>query len=133
MNTVHDMGGMQNFGPVTPEPDEPWFHGDWERKVFAMTLAMGATKQWNLDQSRAARESLPPAQYLASTYYETWFAGLRKLLEERGLLSAEKKNVAKLTGDRVEAALRNRLGVARPAPRPARFAAGDRVVTRNIN
>ena len=61
MNGAQDLGGMQSFGPVVPEPNEPPFHHDWERRAFAITLAMGATGTWNLDQSRAARESLPPA------------------------------------------------------------------------
>ena len=62
MNGVHDMGGGQGFGPVVPEPDEPRFHEAWERRAFALTLAMGRTRQWNLDQSRSARESVPPAR-----------------------------------------------------------------------
>ena len=41
MNGVHDMGGMHGFGPVKPEPNEPVFHSDWERRVFAMHRAMG--------------------------------------------------------------------------------------------
>jgi hypothetical protein len=57
MNGVHDMGGMQHFGPVVPEIDEPPFHHAWERRVFALTIAMGATGAWNLDQSRFAREA----------------------------------------------------------------------------
>ena len=88
MNGVHDMGGMQDFGPVAPEADEPRFHHPWERRAFALTLAMGATGAWNLDQARRTRESLPPAQYLASSYYEIWFAGLVALMRERGLVSA---------------------------------------------
>ena len=88
MNGVHDMGGMQDFGPIAPEANEPWFHDRWERRAFALTLAMGATGAWNLDQARSARESLPPAQYLASSYYEIWFAGLVALMRERDLVSA---------------------------------------------
>ena len=30
MNGVHDMGGMQGFGKVEPEPNEPVFHSEWE-------------------------------------------------------------------------------------------------------
>ena len=56
VNGVHDMGGVMNFGPVVPERNEPPFHHEWERRAFALTLAMGATGQWNLDQSRDARE-----------------------------------------------------------------------------
>ena len=64
MNGAHDMGGMHGFGPVVPEPDEPPFHAEWERRVFALTLAMGATGEWNLDESRFARESQSPRAYL---------------------------------------------------------------------
>lgn len=134
MNTVHDLGGAQNFGPVAPERDEPAFHHDWERRVFGLTLAMGASGIWNLDQSRAARESLPPAQYLASTYYEIWLAGATKLMRERGLL--EGKPVVqprKLEAERVPAMLSSRRATRREATQPARFEAGAAVRTRNIH
>ena len=58
MNGAQDMGGMMGFGPVLPEKDEPVFHAPWERRAFALTLAMGAPGGWNIDQGRAARESL---------------------------------------------------------------------------
>ena len=86
MNGVHDMGGLQGFGPVQPEADEPLFHAAWERRALGLTLAMGATGAWNIDQSRAARESLPPAQYLGSSYYAIWLAALERLMLQRGLL-----------------------------------------------
>ena len=86
MNGVHDMGGMQGFGRVVAEANEPRFHHGWERRAFALTLGVGALGQWNLDQSRSARESLPPAQYLASSYYQIWFEGLIRLMLQRGLV-----------------------------------------------
>src|SRR5262245_38402892 len=89
MNGAQDMGGMMGFGPVTAEPDEPVFHSRWERRAFALTLAMAAPGGWNIDQSRAARESLHPAQYLAKSYYEIWVAGLEKLMRERDLVTSE--------------------------------------------
>jgi nitrile hydratase subunit beta len=143
MNTVHDLGGLQNFGPVDAEPNEPIFHDDWERRVFGMTLAMGATRNWSLDQGRHARESLPPAKYLSSTYYEIWLEGLTKLMLERGLVTEEEirlgharapsAKVAVLTADKVAATLSNRRATGRDATLPARFAAGDRVRTRNLH
>ena len=30
MNGGADLGGMQGFGPVNEEPNEPHFHADWE-------------------------------------------------------------------------------------------------------
>ena len=68
MNGVHDMGGMQGYGAVQPEADEPRFHAPWERRALGLTLAMGATGQWNIDMSRAARERLPAATYLTASY-----------------------------------------------------------------
>ena len=62
MNGAADLGGMMGFGPVQREDNEPPFHAEWERRAFALTLAMGATGSWTLDASRFARESLPPAE-----------------------------------------------------------------------
>ncbi|MGE8471526.1 MAG: nitrile hydratase subunit beta, partial [Paraburkholderia hospita] len=105
MNGAQDMGGMQSFGPIAPETDEPYFHAAWERRALALTIAMGSTGKWNIDMSRAARESLPPAQYLSSSYYEIWFAGLRKLLIDSGLA----------TRDEIDSGVSQRAGV--PVPR----------------
>ena len=38
MNGAQDLGGMMGFGPVQAEPDEPWFHADWEKRAFGITL-----------------------------------------------------------------------------------------------
>jgi nitrile hydratase len=144
MNGVHDMGGLQSFGSVFPEPHEPPFHHEWERRAFGLTLAMGAVGQWNLDQSRAARESLPPAQYLSSSYYEIWFCGLIKLMLERGLVAAEELADGRmraapatisgpLTADGVAPALARGNSTQRSLAGLARFAVGDAVRTRVIN
>ena len=36
MNGPQDLGGQMGFGPVAPEPDEPVFHADWERRAMAL-------------------------------------------------------------------------------------------------
>src|SRR6185436_16895128 len=89
MNGGQDMGGMMGFGPVEPEPDEPVFHAPWERRAFALTLAVGAWRRWNLDMSRSIREQMPPAEYLATTYYEHWLYGIERLLVDKGLLTRD--------------------------------------------
>ena len=55
---------------MRPEPDEPPFHAAWEARALAVTLAMGATGSWNIDMSRAARETLP--DYDELDYYRIW-------------------------------------------------------------
>ncbi len=89
MNGAQDLGGMMGFGPIAIEQDEPWFHAEWERRAFGLTLAMGATGSWNIDMSRHARESLPPAEYLTSSYYEIWTKGVERLVIAAGLVSEE--------------------------------------------
>ena len=144
MNGVHDMGGLQGFGPVLPEPHEPLFHASWESRAMAMTVAMGAAGQWNIDLARAARESLPPAVYLSSSYYEIWIRALEKLMLERqmvtvtelqtGHMHTQPLPVARvLNAQTVDAALAAGSPTLRESVRPALFAVGQRVRARNIH
>jgi nitrile hydratase len=144
MNGVHDMGGMQGFGPVRPEANEPLFHAPWERQALAMTVAMGACGQWNIDISRSARESLPPAQYLGSSYYAIWVAGLEKLMLQRGMVSATElktgraatpplAGVRKLDGPQTASALATGSASTRDLDVPPRFAVGQRVRARQMH
>ena len=86
MNGIHDMGGMHGFGPVVREHDEPVFHAEWERRTFALRLAVGARRFFNGDEHRHAIERMPPAQYLAASYYERWLYALEDLLIEKGVV-----------------------------------------------
>ncbi|MES1151835.1 MAG: hypothetical protein ABUL54_08070, partial [Dongia sp.] len=43
MNTVHDMGGMDGFGSIEREADEPVFHAAWERRMFALSFGIAAS------------------------------------------------------------------------------------------
>lgn len=37
MNGPQDLGGQMGFGPVAPEPNEPLFHADWEKRALGVT------------------------------------------------------------------------------------------------
>jgi nitrile hydratase subunit beta len=144
MNGIHDLGGMHGFGPVNPEPNEPVFRHEWEGRVFALNMASGFLGRWNIDMGRYAREQMPPAEYLATTYYEHWLYGLERLLVEKGLVTAGELAAMKSTGraqglkpiaiDELPKMLRNRRA-ARMDDRLAapRFKPGDRVRTKNLN
>ena len=80
---------MMSFGPVRPEPEDVRFHADWERRALAMVVATGAAGRWTIDAARHARESLPPGEYLTSSYYEIWARGLEAVLVDAGLVTAE--------------------------------------------
>ncbi len=89
MNGAHDMGGMDGFGPVEIERNEPLFHAEWERRAMALTVAMGFQGLWNIDMSRYARENRNPLGYLEDSYYERWLYGLEVLLEQNGLVTRD--------------------------------------------
>ncbi|WP_341889624.1 nitrile hydratase subunit beta [Variovorax sp. YR752] len=135
--TTHaDLGGQPGFGPVTPEPEGELFHGAWEPRALALTLAMGATGSWNIDASRAVRETLP--NYRDLSYYQIWLGALEQLMLQRGqvfpdeIASGEMKHppapVARvLQAANVPAVLAKGSATERPAPAPARFAVGQAV------
>jgi len=145
MNGAQDLGGMMGFGPVVPEKNEPIFHADWERRALGVTLCAGALGLWNIDTSRHARETLNPADYLSSSYYEIWTKGLLKLLAAQGLVSAEEVKAGHSLGapkatprPALKAAdVPARLAAGGPCDRPLdrapQFKIGDRVRTRNIH
>ena len=127
MNGLHDVGGLHGFGPVQPDPDEPVFHHAWEKRALALHVAMGLAGAYTLDEYRYARESLPPAELLAASYYETVIAGVEHLM-----LGVE-RTLEPLPPDGVAAALRQGRPSVRDAVAPARFSVGDVVRARNMH
>lgn len=144
MNGVHDMGGMDGFGKVEAEANEPTFHEKWEGRVMAMVRAMGAAGAYNIDTSRFYRESLPPHVYLSSSYYWKWLLGLRDNLVAKGFVTeselaaghakeaAKPLKKGKFGLDSVERIMvRGRF--ERPPPALAKFKPGDRVRAKNMH
>ena len=86
MSRINDVGGVEGFPPVAPEPDLEPFHEDWEAHVFAMSRALLSSGLYNLDEFRDAIERMPPQEYLAASYYERWFAAIQTLLAEKGVV-----------------------------------------------
>ena len=89
MARINDVGGVEGFPLPEQEPDEPPFHADWEAHVFAMNGALIRAGVYNLDEFRDAVESMPPADYLASSYYEKWLFAITTLCVEKGVLTAD--------------------------------------------
>ena len=80
MNGAHDLGGMMGFGPIAAPAAEPVFHEKWEGRMAA--LVMTVPGDWSIDEDRAACESMHPAKYLKTSYYEHWLHGLESLLKK---------------------------------------------------
>jgi nitrile hydratase len=81
-----------------------------------MGTVMGNT---TIDRFRYTIEQMPPAEYLASGYYERWLWALERLAAEQGILDSAERPTP----------------VARPSPAAptwiGRFRRGDRVRVRN--
>jgi nitrile hydratase subunit beta len=133
-----DLGGRPGHGRVVPEPEGELWHAPWEPRVLALTLAMGATGQWNIDMSRAARETLP--DYTELGYYAIWLHALERLLLERGLVRADELHAGRAAhaarplartfrAANVPTVLARGTPTARSGPASPRFAVGDRVRT----
>jgi nitrile hydratase len=138
MNGIHDMGGMDGFGPVMAEQDEPMFHAAWERRLFALSQALPSSVPFGDDHLRREIERLPPADYLRMSYYESWLLAIRSLLRERGILpgSAAARIATRppLAAAMVDAAIAAGATTRQPDEGVmARFLAGDGVIARNVH
>jgi nitrile hydratase len=112
MDGVHDMGGMHGFGAVPVEENEPLYHEPWEGRVAAIARRLMANT--TIDHFRHTIEQMPPAEYLASRYYERWLWAAERMAEEQGLLD--------------DSGPLGSVGFAEGEPaRPRRFADGQRV------
>lgn len=144
MNGPHDLGGQMGFGPIAPQANEPLFHAQWEERALGVTLCSAALGLWSIDESRHARESLHPADYYSSSYYEIWIKALEALLVRHGCVTqAElKAGHAKRAGsghwpilkpEDVAAVLAKGAPCDRPDQGPARYGVGQRVRVRNMH
>jgi nitrile hydratase beta subunit len=144
MNGIHDLGGLQDMGPVPYEKAEPVFHEPWEGRVFALNRATGAWRKWNIDASRFQRELIPPADYLRMSYYERWLEALVELLLKTGLVNQAElesgqpsRGSVKLSPPLMPDAVGPWLARGTPANRnvaaEARFRVGQSVRARNMH
>lgn len=148
MNGVHDLGGMQGFGPVVVEENEPLFHADWEARVLGILRTLGPHRIYNTDEMRREIERMEPAHYLRASYYERWLCSMEANLVAKGVLTPAEiaARVAALErnpeqplpapGDASAAAAALAQLPPRPEPAqapPQRFQPGDRVRARNVH
>jgi nitrile hydratase subunit beta len=144
MNSVHDMGGMQDMGPIQYEKNEPVFHAPWEGRIYALSRAMGAWRKWTLDASRHNGELLNPADYFGMSYYEKWLTNLIGLMVKTDLVTRAEiesgkpapdspKATPRMTAADAAAIYTIRASARRDAAVAPKFKAGEHVRARNIN
>ena len=130
MNSMHDMGGMDGFGPVVREANEPVFHAEWERRMFAIASALPYAMPYGDDDLRREIERIPPVDYLRWPYYAYWLHAIGRLLDEHG--AVQKKPAVK--PEIVEKLIRRGASTRIPNEEIVpRFSIGDRVRARNMH
>ena len=142
MNGIHDMGGMQDMGPIKYEKNEPVFHATWEGRVYAMSAAVTATRKVRLGL-RPPIENLPAAEYLRMSYYELWLTSLMERLVASDLVTRAELESARAAPGSTKAALAVspadavaaifRVPARREESLAPRFQAGQPVRARNLN
>jgi nitrile hydratase beta subunit len=81
---------MHGFGPVIREDNEPAFHTEWERSIFASSqLVLFQGLIGSVDAFRHAIERMGNASYLSTSYYEHWLAGTETRLIENGVITED--------------------------------------------
>jgi nitrile hydratase beta subunit len=132
MNSMHDMGGMDGFGPVITEANEPVFHSEWERRMFAIGSALPYAMPYGLDDLRREIERIPPVDYLRWPYYAYWLHAIGRLLEKRRAPHMTKR--AAVTAEIVEKLIRRGASTRMSADGIVPlFSVGDKVRARNIH
>ena len=142
MDGIHDMGGMDGFGTIEHETNEPVFHTEWERRTVGMVMSMFAQRFFHLDEYRQKIERMTPVAYLGP-YYARWLHAATTLLVDKGLLSQDElssgraagkaENIELLAAEAIPGLLRARVSGKKDDAVTARFAAGDTVRARNIH
>jgi nitrile hydratase subunit beta len=84
---IHDLGGMQGFGPVEHTAAEPVFHHKWEGTARALMNAVAGVVEASGGEFRHSIERMDPGHYLTSSYYEHWLTGAATLAVEHGLVT----------------------------------------------
>jgi nitrile hydratase beta subunit len=101
---VHDLGGLDGFGPVELADSERYFEQDWERRAFRLGLGLIAALSLTGGRFRHAIERMAPEHYLSSPYYEHWLTGFATIAVESGFT----------TPDELERRAKGRFPLSRP-------------------
>lgn len=150
MNGIHDMGGMHGFGSIPQETGDSVFHEPWQGRMFGIALALGPQGIYDPNGMRFDLESMGPAEYLGSSYYQRWLLVTERVLIAKGVLTREELD-AKMDSlkkqpqaapprqedtqsrDRMLRLVYDRKSLHRETGVVPRFRVGDSVIVRNVH
>lgn len=145
MEGIHDMGGVEGFGPVPYQREEKaQVSTRWEAISAAMTFALLRSGLTNLDAHRHRIERLDPNRYLPITYWGRWLAAVESAVLDQGIAERDEIETAIRTNGHSPAesaepprlhpvvaleSRQNAPGFLRSIDTPPAFAVGDDVMT----
>ncbi len=144
MDGIHDMGGMQGFGPVEHDDDEPVYHTEWEARMRGIAASRTAPPGSNMDWGRHLIECIPPDDYLTIAYYNKWYlADAANFVNEgyvtiKELISGKAETMPEgvgepMTPEEVPMVFGRRYNTIMPLDHPERFKTGDTVRARQMS
>ena len=142
MDSVHDLGGKQGFGPIDTDKGDLDFEFDWERRMWAMARG-GALRDVTIDWFRHGLELMVPGDYLSYRYFQKWVANYLMIQLDNGAVTLDEVVAGHLdnptpatdvkTVDQVlEANRASCVSFEVDATSPPRFDIGDTVSTKRF-
>lgn len=135
MDTIHDLGGRQGFGPIanTAEDDSELFSEEWKARIWAVAM-MSMSKLsadgtgWTLDWYRHVLERLPQDAYLRLNYFEKWILAMMVTAVDEGVADVTEFILGRADGGQFNYEAPN---PTKSAPAGTnRFRPGDKVIAR---
>lgn len=86
MDGIHDMGGVEGYGPIPYVPGEPISIGPrWHAVAAAAMFALLRSRRTNIDAHRHRIERIDPRQYLPITYWGRWLVAIESAMIDQGI------------------------------------------------
>lgn len=95
MDSVHDLGGVEGFGPVDRSHEDEPFHDPWESRMYAIAAAINRPDGWSIDWFRHARECARPVDYMTLGYFDQWTKAYEAMLLDDASATMEELKAGK--------------------------------------
>lgn len=142
MDGIHDLGGVEGFGPVPVKAGDAEFKDleDWEKRMWGLSvspIAPGITIDW----FRHGIERMIPADYLSFAYFNKWCANYFMFMLDDGTVTIEDvkrghvdspapRAAANSLADVLAEEAESDFSFARNSDRAPAFAVGDDIETK---
>jgi len=134
MDGVHDLGGVEGFGPVrhrvNTDTYKPFFKESWEHLPYTLAfIAIGPLNLFPLDEARYATERIEPVQSMGMGYWDRILTSGITLYVEKGILTTEE--LEEVAGGAVPVAKKRAAAGRQVRPAGDGYQVGDKVRVRN--